>query len=93
MEDSLKTNGLLLNFSSKKSIIFRKYSVKISDDKTIELDSTHVEVRKYLKTVHVEDVTPSVIEPSFGIGRVMYAVLEHSFRQREGDEKRSVGVI
>ncbi|CAK5084519.1 unnamed protein product [Meloidogyne enterolobii] len=75
LEDSLKTNG--------------KYSVKISDDKTIELDSTHVEVRKYLKTVHVEDVTPSVIEPSFGIGRVMYAVLEHSFRQREGDEKRS----
>ncbi|CAK5117936.1 unnamed protein product [Meloidogyne enterolobii] len=75
LDDSLKNNG--------------KYSVKISDDKTIELDSTHVEVRKYLKTVHVEDVTPSVIEPSFGIGRVMYAVLEHSFRQREGDEKRS----
>ncbi|CAK5114797.1 unnamed protein product [Meloidogyne enterolobii] len=89
LEDSLKTNGLLLNFTSKNHLIFRKYSVKISDDKTIELDSTHVEVRKYLKTVHVEDVTPSVIEPSFGIGRVMYAVLEHSFRQREGDEKRS----
>uniref|UniRef100_A0A1I8BHG3 glycine--tRNA ligase n=1 Tax=Meloidogyne hapla TaxID=6305 RepID=A0A1I8BHG3_MELHA len=75
LENALKNNG--------------KYSFKISEDKTIELDSTHVEVRKYLKTVHVEDVTPSVIEPSFGIGRVMYAVLEHSFRQREGDEKRS----
>lgn len=40
--------------------------------------------------VHVEEITPSVIEPSFGIGRVMYAVLEHSFRQREGDEQRTV---
>ncbi|KAF7634404.1 AA_TRNA_LIGASE_II domain-containing protein [Meloidogyne graminicola] len=75
LEISLKNNG--------------EYSIKISDDKSIILDSSHVEVRKYLKTVHVEDVTPSVIEPSFGIGRVMYAVLEHSFRQREGDEKRS----
>lgn len=26
---------------------------------------------------------PQVVEPSFGIGRVMQAVLEHSFRERE----------
>lgn len=36
----------------------------------------------------VVDVVPSVIEPSFGIGRILYAVLEHAFRVREGDEKR-----
>jgi hypothetical protein len=34
--------------------------------------------------------TPSVIEPSFGIGRVLYALLEHSFYVREGDEQRGV---
>lgn len=28
------------------------------------------------------------MEPSFGVGRILYAVLEHSFRVREGDEKR-----
>ncbi|CAJ0557894.1 unnamed protein product, partial [Mesorhabditis spiculigera] len=32
--------------------------------------------------------TPAVIEPSFGMGRIMYALLEHSFRQRAGDELR-----
>lgn len=48
-----------------------------------------VSVKKGQKTVHVEEVTPSVIEPSFGIGRIMYAVLEHSFRVREGDEQRT----
>lgn len=90
LEISLKNNGLAYFSYFETSINFREYSIKISDDKSIILDSSHVEVRKYLKTVHVEDVTPSVIEPSFGIGRVMYAVLEHSFRQREGDEKRSV---
>ena len=36
----------------------------------------------------VVDIVPSVIEPSFGIGRIMYAVFEHSFGVREGDEQR-----
>ena len=36
----------------------------------------------------VIDVVPSVIEPSFGIGRIMYSILEHTFRVREGDEQR-----
>jgi glycyl-tRNA synthetase len=30
---------------------------------------------------------PSVIEPSFGIGRILYAIFEHSFKMR--DEKRT----
>jgi len=38
----------------------------------------------------VEDVLPSVIEPSFGIGRIMYSILEHNFHIREGDENRNV---
>eukprot|EP00048_Salpingoeca_helianthica_P015207 m.225618 g.225618 ORF g.225618 m.225618 type:complete len:669 (-) comp16741_c0_seq1:134-2140(-) len=33
--------------------------------------------------------TPSVIEPSFGIGRIIYALLEHTFDIREGDEQRT----
>lgn len=37
----------------------------------------------------VVDVVPSVIEPSFGIGRILYAILEHNFHKREGDEMRS----
>ncbi|XP_013410317.1 glycine--tRNA ligase [Lingula anatina] len=47
-----------------------------------------VSIKRYEKTVHVEDITPGVIEPSFGIGRIMYAIFEHSYRQREGDEQR-----
>ncbi|KAK7070591.1 hypothetical protein SK128_018439 [Halocaridina rubra] len=41
------------------------------------------------KKVHVEEIIPSVIEPSFGIGRVFYCLLEHSFRVREDDDKRT----
>ncbi len=34
--------------------------------------------------------TPGVIEPSFGIGRIIYCMFEHNFYAREGDESRAV---
>jgi len=34
--------------------------------------------------------TPSVIEPSFGIGRIMYCMFEHSFYVRKDDNQKSV---
>jgi glycyl-tRNA synthetase len=46
---------------------------------------------KHNKTVHEIKFTPSVIEPSFGMGRILYSLLEHSFYIREGnDEQRCV---
>ncbi|KAJ3417282.1 Glycine--tRNA ligase 1, mitochondrial [Chytridiales sp. JEL 0842] len=38
----------------------------------------------------VREFTPNVIEPSFGLGRIMYSLLEHVWWTREGDEQRSV---
>lgn len=38
----------------------------------------------------VEEFVPSVIEPSFGIGRIMYAMWEHNFRVRPESEQRTV---
>lgn len=43
--------------------------------------------------VTVEEITPNVIEPSFGIGRIMYSIYEHSFHIREGDEQRTVRIL
>lgn len=40
----------------------------------------------------VEEVIPNVIEPSFGIGRIMYTIFEHTFHIREGDEQRTVSI-
>ena len=40
----------------------------------------------------MEEIVPSVIEPSFGIGRIMYSIFEHNFRTRENDEQRTVSV-
>ena len=46
---------------------------------------------KKLVPYAVEEIVPAVIEPSFGIGRIMYAIMEQNFDIRENDEQRTVG--
>ncbi len=48
-------------------------------------------MKRYQKVVHVEEIVPSVIEPSFGIGRIMYSIWEHNFIVR--DAQRTVSLI
>ncbi|CAM9263679.1 unnamed protein product, partial [Heterosigma akashiwo] len=55
---------------------------------TIQKDMVKFKFAK--KTVHEEKYMPSVIEPSFGIGRILYCLLEHSFYTRRSDEQRAV---
>ncbi|CAL2038419.1 unnamed protein product [Caenorhabditis brenneri] len=64
------------------------YNLDINGEK-YPLTPDLINIKKYEKKIHVQEITPSVIEPSYGIGRIMYALLEHSFRQREGDEQRT----
>ena len=49
-----------------------------------------VTFKKTIKRIHEEKFVPSVVEPSFGVGRLIYSILEHSFYVREGEEKRTV---
>jgi len=51
----------------------QKFSIKVE----------HLQVKRYQKVVHVEEIVPSVIEPSFGIGRIMYSIWEHNFVVRD----------
>jgi len=39
---------------------------------------------------YTEEYIPNVVEPSFGLGRILYALLWHSFWNREEDEQRAV---
>lgn len=69
-----------------------KISTKIPNTtlETIEIPNDLVKIEKKKKTVHVREYTPNVIEPSFGIGRIIYAVFEHSFWARPEDSARVV---
>uniref|UniRef100_A0A8C5QTT7 Glycine--tRNA ligase n=1 Tax=Leptobrachium leishanense TaxID=445787 RepID=A0A8C5QTT7_9ANUR len=60
-----------------------------TEGKTFVLTKDMVSVKKFQKTIHVEEIVPNVIEPSFGLGRIMYTVFEHTFQIRQGDEQRT----
>ena len=37
-------------------------------------------MERFEQNVHEEKYSPNVIEPSFGIGRIVYCVMEHCFK-------------
>lgn len=55
-----------------------------------ELDKDIVSIAKETRTETMREYTPNVIEPSFGIGRILYSLMEHVYWTREGDAARSV---
>ncbi|XP_012265684.2 glycine--tRNA ligase isoform X2 [Athalia rosae] len=65
------------------------YELTLPNEGSVKIGKDMVSIKRYQKTLHVEEITPSVVEPSFGVGRVMYAIFEHNFRTREGDEQRT----
>ncbi|RBR19078.1 uncharacterized protein FIESC28_05749 [Fusarium coffeatum] len=64
----------------------------VADGKVqINKDSVAIEFRKRVE--NTREFVPNVIEPSFGIGRILYSLMEHSFWTRGtegGDEARGV---
>ncbi|XP_070622988.1 glycine--tRNA ligase [Erythrolamprus reginae] len=60
-----------------------------TEGKTFQVTKDMVSVKRFQKTLHVEEIVPNVIEPSFGLGRIMYTIFEHTFCIREGDEQRT----
>ncbi|PSC72809.1 Glycyl-tRNA synthetase family [Micractinium conductrix] len=60
------------------------------DGGVFEMQPGFVEIRQQRKKLSGRNFTPAVIEPSFGIGRILYCVFEHCFYTREGDDQRTV---
>ncbi|KAA8532284.1 hypothetical protein F0562_032317 [Nyssa sinensis] len=61
--------------------------------KAVTIKKNMVMISKEKKKEHQRVFTPSVIEPSFGIGRIIYCLFEHSFYMRPskaGDEQLNV---
>jgi glycyl-tRNA synthetase len=59
----------------------------------LKVTKAMVKVQKVQKKITGQNITPSVIEPAFGVGRIIYCLLEHSYYVREGDEQRAVLAI
>lgn len=60
------------------------------NDGKVELDKDLVKIEKRTRVENIREYTPNVIEPSFGLGRILYCLMEHVYWSREGDEARGV---
>ncbi|MCD4841663.1 MAG: glycine--tRNA ligase [Methanosarcinales archaeon] len=67
-EDSSKSNQMI--------------SIQV-DGEQVDIPPDMYEIQQVTETIHGENIVPHVIEPSFGIDRIIYAVLEHAFREEE----------
>lgn len=57
--------------------------VKLCSYGDVNLTRDMLSFKEVRKTIYEEVYTPSVIEPAFGMGRVLFCILEHSFRCRD----------
>ena len=62
-------------------LIMFQFNIEIptsqAERKSYQVTKEMVIIKRYEKVLHVEEFVPSVVEPSFGIGRIMYALFEH----------------
>ncbi|KAK9438240.1 glycyl-tRNA synthetase [Metarhizium brunneum] len=57
---------------------------------SVELTSDVCSIKQTTRVETTREYTPNVIEPSFGIGRILYSILEHVYWSRPQDVAREV---
>lgn len=58
----------------------------------VEIGKDMINIEKRTRLDHTREYTPNVIEPAFGIGRILYSLMEHVYWSREGSEERGVSL-
>jgi glycyl-tRNA synthetase len=66
------------------------FEVSDIESKIAKLSLDIVKVEKESRVVTTREYIPNVIEPSFGVGRILYSLMEHVYWTRDGDAARSV---
>jgi glycyl-tRNA synthetase len=77
-------------FYNPNHLKFSRTKVPGTDGNEYEISSEYLTIERQTITEHVREYIPNVIEPSFGIGRILYSLIEHVYWTREDDEQRSV---
>ncbi|PQE12068.1 hypothetical protein CJF31_00000202 [Rutstroemia sp. NJR-2017a BVV2] len=54
-------------------------------DGKVEVGSDLIQIEHRTRVENTREYTPNVIEPSFGIGRILYALMEHNYWTRGSD--------
>ena len=76
---------LMIEYENTGKIEVEENGEKIILDK----EKNEIKMERFEQNIHEEKYYPNVIEPSFGIGRIVYCVMEHCFKVREKDSRRT----
>lgn len=76
----------------KKTFDEGSTSLRISVDEEVEyiLSDKMISVKEIKTTITSKDYYPCVIEPSFGIDRLLYSIFEHNFWLRANDDDKRI---
>ncbi|KIY53138.1 glycyl-tRNA synthetase [Fistulina hepatica ATCC 64428] len=74
----------------KETLSHRPVTIKTPDGQSFEVSPQMLKIERKTVKETIREFTPNVIEPSFGLGRILYILLEHSFWSREQDIERGV---
>ncbi|KAH9476019.1 Putative glycine--tRNA ligase [Psilocybe cubensis] len=85
--DSMDQEGLV---KLKGQLAQGKAVITSSEGKEFEVTPEVLTIELKTLKQSIREFTPNVIEPSFGLGRILYTLLEHSFWSREKDVERGV---
>lgn len=67
--------------------LFSTSTIRLCTGESFELTRAMLSVTAKTELVHTAKYTPNVIEPAFGVGRIFYSILEHTYYVRPGKEK------
>ena len=59
------------------------FQLTLDDDSNVTIESDMVEQKRIQNTEHGEWFLPHVVEPAFGIDRILWHVLDHAFEETE----------
>lgn len=76
-----------------QGVVMVETSTPLADGTTsVVLSQDLLTIKKETRVQTTRDYTPNVIEPSFGIGRILYSLLEHVYWNRPQDAARAVSL-
>lgn len=67
-----------------------KLNVTLPDERVVEVDNSTLTIALRTNTTNIREYIPNVIEPSFGIGRIFYSLIEHCYWFRPEDANRGI---
>lgn len=89
-QGALKSQSLRLEADGAMTIPVQHLS---TGEDTVTIPKDLISIEQVTVIENVREYTPNVIEPSFGIGRILYSLLEHAYWCRPQDAARGVSFI